>query len=208
MRKKIYLLLIVSLVCFLKIPQLNAQEASSGTTGNYFVSPSLFYSSDLQQKNSKADSSLLLFDMRFGMNISDTFFAGLIYGIDNKTVKTSGYQTAANNYDNKYERTSYGPFVAYFFDPFFLIFNYYFSSTWKVTSKSEATGSSTDTYSGFGYQFDFGFRVPVWSMHIGPVLSYKVFDYSQIKSGGSTQSLSPHFRETKIEPALSLWVTF
>lgn len=182
----------------------NAQDGGSG--GNYFISPAIFYNADLQERSAKADSSNLLLDFRGGINVGTNMYVGLLYAMDNKSVKTSGYSSASDNYEDTRKRTSYGPFFAYFIDSFFGMFTYLYDSEWSISSVG-TSGTTNTVYDGWGYQLDLGFKFPLWGVQFGPLMSYKYFSYSKITSG-SPQALNPEFKETKLDPSLAIWIFF
>ncbi len=181
-------------------------SAGYAQDGHYFISPAIFYSADLQEQTAKADSSNSILDLRAGFSIAPNIFVGALYSMDNKNVKTSGYSTASNNYDEVRKRTSYGPFVGYLSTNFYALFTYLMSSQWAVTSTT-STGTTNNTYTGGGYQFDLGLKFPLWGVQFGPMISYKLYTYSDI-SGSTNQTLSPAFKETKLDPTLAIWIFF
>ena len=193
---------------FIVIALLGATaRAQGGSSGSWFINPALFYSTDVQERNSKSESKSMLLDVKLGFNVGDGVFVGLAYGIDSSDVGTSGFATATDNYVNKTERTSWGPSVGYFWDSFYGFFTYYYSSTWKSGFASSTT-TNNSSYDGYGMQADIGFRFPVWGLIAGPQLSYKIFTYSKLSQNGGESTLTPPLKETKLEPYFALWFFF
>lgn len=179
------------------------------TSGNIFVSPTILYWSEIQQRNSKSDTYKLTSDLRIGVRAMENIFLGGIYGIDDSRVKTTGYSSPSQNYDEKTTRRSYGPLAGYVAEDFYVLAAYHFASEWKIESVPSAAPSSTSTYTGRGYQLDAGLKIPLWGFWISPQLSYKYFSYAKLVSSTSGEStLSPELSVEKIDPSLGLWFFF
>lgn len=190
--------------------RVNAQDAPGNNSSSkpFLVGFGAFYKAESRKRSAKSDTSSYLADLRLAYAVADSLYLGATYGLDVENIETSGYASASDNSTSELNRQSYGPTFGYFRSNFFSFITYHLNSTWKVSSKGSSTNTEEE-YTGTGFQLDVGVILPLGSVSIGPQLSYKTFTYKKLKSnGGSSSSISPAFKDDKLEPQLTIWTSF
>lgn len=203
------LVLLVSAFLGFATFSVEAQESNlTAETTPWLTGLGLFGDGEARSRSSKSESSSYMVDLRVAHAITDGFYGGVIYAMENQTVKTSGYSVSADNHKNTYDRQSFGPTFGYVGTYVYGFASYHTSSSWTV--KSVGTDASTkDVYSGSGFQLDFGLILPLGPISLGPQLSYKSFEYKKLTSQGSSSgAISPSFKDSKFDPYLALWMAF
>lgn len=194
------------LLLFFTGQQSHAQ--SSGITGDFYLGGSLFYLSDLRTRNSRDEKSRLVYDVRAAYQIYPEFFLGINYQGEQENTKASGYSSDSLNNSSQSSRTSYGPSVSYMTDTFNLSVTYYMASKWDLETAT-STSTTRYSYSGSGFQADIAYKFPIWGMHVGPQLSYRLYTYDKLSTnGGSSQSIAPKLEESTFEPSLTFYFFF
>ena len=206
MRKFILQKLLPLCVVFLA-PPVQAQETSLGI-GDFFVAPSVFYYTGLRSRTSEDQRGYLVYDLKVAYQVYPNIFLGPAYQIEDEETKTSGYASASLNNHSKSKRTSLGASLGYVTETYHIMFTYYFDSKWQLDTIT-SSGSNKYQYTGSGMQLDLGYKIPIWGIHFGPQLSYKVYTYGRLKTdSGSAQSISPKLEDAGVEPSLIFFYFF
>ncbi len=105
-------------------------------------------------------------DIKFGYEMSNNIFLGLIYHSGITTISSSETTT-------KYKRTGYGPAIGYHMSKYFIHGSYFMSL-------ENDRDNETIFKKGSGFQIDFGWLFKIGSnFSITPELSYRSFSYKE-----------------------------
>jgi hypothetical protein len=170
---------------------LGTQAKAEGTgTGGVVFNPSFFYYMDKNNSGSSTDTTTTtdIINLKLGYMTTDGIYFGAVYDIDNKSVK----RTTTTDYDRK----SIGASLGYISGGFQFIATYYFQSNYDISGET--------TKKGTGYTFDLGYIMPIGTVGVGPLLSYRTWTYTKDDDG----TLDPNYKQTNIIPSIQLFLTF
>ena len=142
-----------------------------------------------QADGSSFDQSRMMIDLGTGSVTDKGWTLGLNYNYE----KDSGGENKTGSSSSP-TRSSIGPTVGWIskreMGPYFLLSYYLFSSR-------------SDGYTGSGYQFDGGYKVPIGFTSIALQLTYKRFSYGKL-NGASVGA----FNQTYVDPYIVCWIDF
>lgn len=196
----------LSLIAFFALViQAQAQESAPGS---FYVAPSLFYYSGLRTRTSKDDNSYLVYELKAAGRIYPDLYLGLTYQVEDDYSKTSGYSSDSLNNTTTAKRTSMGINVGYIKPTYHFILNYFWDSQLELSTKTSSANSKYK-YTGTGYQLDLGYKIPIWGIHFGPQISYKLFTYNRLSTdGGAATSISPKLEDLNFDPSITVFYFF
>jgi hypothetical protein len=187
-------------ILFLALPA----ESQELTSPNFLIAPGIFYSSGLTARNSKDERIELRAEVKLAYQVYPQIYFGPTFNLEQTSRKTSGYSSPTLNNLTKGQRQSYGASLVYITTSYHFSVTYFVNSTWNLdtTTSSESTKYA---YKGNGFQFDLGYKIPIWGVFFGPQLSYKLLEYSKLSTdGSSSESISPKLKESGLEPSVVL----
>lgn len=177
--------------------------------GTFLLSLGGLAKTDARSRTAKSDTLAYLAEARMGYAVVDTLFIGALFGLEADSVKMTGYTDSSQNGTTDYKRQSYGPSLGWVSEHFFLFCTYHLQSTWTLESKPTSGVPAKDTYTGQGVQVDLGVAFEIGPVLIGPQLSFRSFTYTKLKTLAADEAiLNPTLINNKIEPQISLWMTF
>ena len=142
-----------------------------------------------QADGSSYDQSRMMIDLGTG-SVTDK---GCTLGLNYNYEKDSGGENKTGT-SSRPSRSSIGPTVGWIskreMGPYSLLSYYLFSSR-------------SDGYSGSGYQFDGGYKLPIGFTSIALQLTYKRFSYEKL-NGTSIGAIS----QTYVDPYIVCWIDF
>jgi hypothetical protein len=160
------------------------------------------------QRNEKLLAHRWWADLSVGYTPLEFLSVGLLYTIDQAKVTTTGYSLSSDNYESRDYRTSWGPQIHLWFEPFYLAASYYLDS--KLTSELTTDGLSPYKYEGTGLSIELGFLyAPSESVQFSISAMYRNWKHpTRTQNGGGTTTLSPPRDETRLDPSLKVWLFF
>ncbi|MCB0378311.1 MAG: hypothetical protein KDD33_07450 [Bdellovibrionales bacterium] len=151
--------------------------------------------SQVGNTDSQVDGYIL--DLRFGYLMPMGLYLGGMYSM------ASGLGAVGGNGDDT-KGFSVGPTVGYY-----SMMGFYSLLTYHIMGETEKTiYSQTSTFTGAkGPQVDIGWVFPLSSFFsIGPQITWKSIEFSKIEGGGS--EADTNYKQTSIQPYISLWFMF
>lgn len=156
---------------------------SSNAMAGFVLNPSLFYFQEKERDGvNVGKETIQIINLKVGYVSPQGLYLGAAYDMESRK-----YGSGASDQD----RDSYGATIGYVTGGWQFLGTYYINSEFEQLE-------------GWGYAIDVGYSFNLGSIGIGPLLSYRHWEYDE--SNGS--SLANKIKNTNILPSIQFYFTF